>query len=250
MTTAGKRGGRCGRSIGSAAACSAWLACGLALAGPASAGSFKVNPVQINLPADRRAASLKMTNSDAAPVSIRVATFAWTQIDGRDVYAPTSNVIASPPIFTILPGHTQIVRIGLRDRSSSDAYRVILEEIPRDQPVEGQIQITLKLNLPLYVLPRGRAKADLAWTAWRDGAGDMIVEGRNRGSLHSQIVQLAADQGGRRQILSTQMGVVLPGNARQWKIGKQPQLAVGLPFLLRVKGPAGDSQSQIILERR
>lgn len=250
MTRAWKWGGRGGRSIGSAAAIAAWLACGLAVAGPASAGSFKVNPVQIHLPADRRAASLKMTNSDAAPVSIRVATFAWIQVDGRDVYSATNNVIASPPIFTIPPGKTQIVRVGLRDRGLSGAYRVILEEITRDQPVDGRIQITLKLNLPLYVLPRGRARSDLAWTAWRDAAGDIIVEGRNRGALHGQVVQLAADQSGRRHILSTEMGVVLPGSARQWKIGRRSELAMGLPFLLRVKGSAGDTQSQIILEQR
>lgn len=250
MTTAGKRGGRGGRSIGSAAAIAAWLACGLTLAAPALAGSFKVNPVQITLPADRQSTSLKITNSDSAPVSVRVATFAWSQADGRDVYSATNNVIASPPIFTIPPGKTQIVRIGLRERSGSRAYRVILEEIPREQPVEGQVQITLRLNLPLYVLPKGRAKADLSWRAWRDRAGDMIVEGRNRGSLHGQIIQLAADQGGRRHILSNQMGVVLPGSARQWKIGKQPGLTVGTPLLLKVKGSAGETQTQIVLETR
>ena len=250
MTTAGKRGGSGGRSIGSAAAIAAWLASGLTLAAPAQAGSFKVNPVQINLLADRQSASLKLTNSDSAPVSVRVATFAWTQVDGSDVYTPTNNVIASPPIFTIPPGQTQIVRIGVRNRAGPRAYRVILEEIPRDQPVKGQVQITLKLNLPLYVLPKGRANADLAWTAWRDRSGDMIVEGRNRGSLHGQIVELAADQGDRRHILSSQMGVVLPGSARQWKIGKRPDLAVGTPLMLRVKGSAGETQTQIVLERR
>ena len=250
MTTVGKRSGRSGRSIGSAAAIGAWVVAGQMLAAPASAGSFKVDPVQITLPADRQSASLKMTNSDAAPVSVRVATFAWTQVDGRDVYSPTGNVIASPPIFTIPAGKTQIVRVGLRNRAGAGAYRVILEEIPRDKPVQGQVQITLRLNLPLYALPKGGGKAELGWTAWRDAAGDLIVEGRNRGSRHAQIVQLAADQGGRQHIISTQMGVVLPGSARQWKIGKRSELALGAPFLLRAKGPAGESQSQVILERR
>lgn len=181
---------------------------------------------------------------------MRVTTLAWTQVDGRDVHTPTNNVIVSPPIFTIPPGKTQIVRIGLRDRRGARAYRVIFEEIPRERTVEGQIQITLRLNLPLYVLAKGRGKADLAWTAWRDGAGEIIVEGRNRGSLHGQVVELAADLGGRRHILSNQMGVVLPGSARQWKIGRRSELAMGNPFLLRVKGPAGETQSHIVLERR
>lgn len=47
--------------------------------GPALAGSFTVNPVNIDLPANRKAASLTVTNSGAAPVSVRIQTFAWTQ---------------------------------------------------------------------------------------------------------------------------------------------------------------------------
>ena len=92
-----------------AAACASWLISSLALAGPASAGSFTVNPVQLNLSADRQETSLKMTNRDSTPVSVRIATYAWTQLDGRDVYSPTNDVIVWPPIFTIPAGRTQLV---------------------------------------------------------------------------------------------------------------------------------------------
>ena len=108
----------------------------------------------------------------------------------------------------------------------------------------------MRLNLPLYVLAKGRTKPDVSWKAWRDPSGEMIVEGRNRGMLHSQILGLAADQGGQRHSLSDQMGVVLPGSARQWAVGKHPKFAAGAPLLLRVKGSAGETQAQIVLERR
>ena len=228
----------------------AWLGAGVALAAPASAGSFRVDPVKINLPADRKAASLRLTNSGSAPVSVRVLTHKWTQVDGRDVHTATSEVITSPPIFTMAAGQTQLVRIGLRDRAAAGAYRVILEEIPRDKPVKGQIQINLRLNLPLYVLPKGGGRAELSWKAWREPSGELFVEGRNHGSLHSQILALSADQGGRRHVLSSQMGVVLPGSARRWKVDKGSALAAGTPLLLRVKGSAGETQTQIMLERR
>ena len=247
--TAGKKRSLGVRSIGPVAAWS-WLILGATFAVPASAGSLKINPVHINLPADRQSVSLKMTNSDAAPVSVRVVTYGWTQVDGLDVYAATDNVIVSPPIFTIPAYQTQLVRIGLRNRGGPGAYRVIFEEIARDKPVDGQIQVTLRLNLPLYVLAKGPTKPDLSWKAWRDAAGEMVVEGRNRGSLHSQVVALAADQGGRRHSLSSQMGVVLPGSARQWAIGKRPEFPVGTPLLLTVKGSAGETQTQIVLEQR
>ena len=245
--TAGKKHRFGVRSIGSLACC--WLILGAAFAVPASAGSLKVNPVHINLPAGLQSVSLRMTNGDAQPVSVRVVTYAWTQAAGRDVYTATNNVILSPPIFTIPAGQTQLVRIGLRNRAASGAYRVIFEEIPRSQQVGGQIQINLRLDLPLYVLAKGRTRADVSWRAWRDASGEMIVEGRNRGLLHSQILGLDADQGGQRHSLSKQMGVLLPGSARQWSAGKHPEFPVGTPLLLRVKGSAGDTQTKIVLER-
>ena len=228
----------------------AWSIAAVASSVPAAAGSFKVNPVQINLPADRRAASLTISNSDAVPVSIRVLTFAWTQVDGADVYTPTNRVIVSPPIFTIPPGKTQLIRVGLVDRGGPGAYRVIFEEIPRDAPIEGQIQVTLRLNLPLFVLPKGRGKADLDWRAWTDPSGDLIVEGRNRGSLHRQIVGLAASHAGQAAIVSKEMGVVLPGSARRWNLGRPNGLVAGSPLTLALRSPAGETKSNVVLERR
>lgn len=218
-------------------------------AGPAAAGSFAVNPVQISLPADRRATSLTVTNSDTVPVSIRVAAYAWTRVDGSDVYSETGNVIASPPIFSIAPGKTQLIRIGLR-KPGAGAYRVIIEEIPSDAPAEGQIRVALRLNLPLYVTPKGGGKAELSWSAWRDRSGDLFVEARNRGAVHGQVVELSADRGGTTDILSKQMGVVLPGSARRWKVGKQPAIQAGLPLLLKVRSPTSETQTRILVEQR
>ena len=245
----GEKPRRSGRSIVSVAAFG-WLIGCAGMGGVASAGSFKVSPVQINLPVDARAVSLKMTNSDAAPVSVRVTTYAWSQAEGRDVYSPTNAVIVSPPIFTIPAGQTQLVRIGLRNKGGSNAYRVIFEEIPVQKPVGGQVQITVRLNLPLYVLPPGGGKPDLSWKAWRGKDGDMVLEGRNRGSLHGQVTRLSASHSGTSQLLSNDMGVVLPGSARQWKIGKRPDFAVGAPILLKVRSSAGETQTQIVVEQR
>lgn len=64
---------------------------------------------------------------------VQLEAMAWNKAQGQDIYTPTTDLIAAPPIFTVPPGGTQIVRIGLRrapDPQRELAYRVYFQEIP------------------------------------------------------------------------------------------------------------------------
>jgi len=223
---------------------------GLLGASSAAAGSFQVNPVHIALAPDRAATSLTVKNDDREAVSVRVHTYRWTQDQGEDVYSATSDVIASPPIFTIPAGGTQLIRLGLRTRTAGAAYRVVLEEIPRKELSSSGIKVALRLNLPFYILNSG-GKPDVRWTASRDNAGDVVIEAANRGSLHAQILEIdAIGPAGKETILSKTMGVVLPGSAKRWKIGRRPEFAIGAPLLLKIRGPSGVIQAKVVVEKR
>jgi fimbrial chaperone protein len=220
-----------------------------ALSGSAAASSFQVNPVNIILAPDRASASVSVTNTDKASVAVRVVPYKWTQEEGADVYAPTSNLIASPPIFVIQPGKTQLVRLGFAAREGK-AYRVILEEIPRPNP-GGAIQVALRLNLPLYLEPAKGGQADLAWSIYRDSAGETILEGRNAGNVHAQILGIEAqDPAGKRTILSKQMAVILPGSARHWKLGKRTDLGIGMSTTLWVRNSTRVITAKAVVEAR
>ncbi|HEX6376219.1 MAG TPA: fimbria/pilus periplasmic chaperone [Allosphingosinicella sp.] len=241
---------KCGRTLRAAVAL-ALLATGLSAGSPAAAGSFQVNPVNVAMKAGRKTAALTIKNSDAAPVAVRVSAYRWTQENGIDVYSPTEDMVASPPIFTIAPGATQLVRIGIKGRGSGGAYRILLEEIPRQRPDGAQIQVALRLNLPLYILSPGGGKPELSWSAWRDRAGDLFIGATNRGQVHAQVLEIAAaDRAAGEKILSQQMGVVLPGSARHWKIGRRSDFGVGSPMQLKVRNPAGEMQANIVVEQR
>lgn len=212
----------------------------------ARAGSFGVNPIYVTLAPDRASTELSISNTAAAPVAVRVTALRWTQRDGGDVYEETTDVIASPPIFTIAPGASQLVRIGLRSRTPGAAYRLILEEIPGPSEAGTTgIRTTLNLNLPFYVAAKGGLPA-LSWTAARDAAGVLTVEAHNSGTAHSQISGIEAQDARGAQIGSTNaMGVVLPGGARRWTLGT----GSGAATSLLVRGPAGVTRSTVLVER-
>lgn len=217
---------------------------------PALAGSFQVNPIQIVLQPGKTISSLTIRNVDRQPVSVRVLTYRWTQVAGDDVYTPSDDLIASPPIFTIAANAKQLVRVGLRRRTPGAAYRVILEEIPRPSK-DNVIQVALRLNLPMYVLTAAGAKPAVRWSASRDAAGEIAIEGRNDGAAHSQVTAIAvADPAGKRTALTTNMGVILPASMRRWNVGKHPRLAAGADLHLSIRSSSGEDRIMVKLAAR
>ena len=210
------------------------------LPGAAHASNFRVSPVTLTVPANRPIGSVTITNGDGAPVSIKVATYRWTQVDGKDVYTPTDDLIASPPIFTTPAGAVQLIRVGLRHKvTTAVAYRVVLQEIPA--AVTTGVAIAVNLNMPLYVVAGPAAKASVQWSARRTADATVLLEGRNSGDAPQQVLAIGrADPGaGTPAVLSSTMGVVLPASMRQWNIGKHADWTPGVPLRLTIRTATG-----------
>lgn len=223
-----------------------------AVQGRALAGSVQVDPISIELAHDRSSTSLTVRNRDSQPVSMRVRTYRWSQQNGEDVYQDSDDLIVSPPIFTIAPGRSQLIRIGPRTPSAGSAYRIVLEEIPAAMREGTGIRVALRINLPFYILPEGGGRAALSWSGWRDHDGNVFVEARNNGTRHSQVTTLASvDAAGAETVLSSRIAVVLPGGSRRWEAGPRPQFAAGATLELRARGAAGEiSRGHVVLEQR
>lgn len=192
------------------------------VAAPAHAGSFMATPVKLTLPAGVNSTSLALENTGAEPVLVQSEVMAWSQNEGKDVLTPSQDLVVSPPIFRVAPGATQTVRIGLLKRPPTQrevTYRLFLQEVPQPpKPGEQGVSIALRLGLPVFVLPPGGAKPQLAWSARPEGAGIRLMA-TNRGNGHVQALEgrlfsedgtLVADE-----VLSA---YVLPGQTRAWTL--------------------------------
>ena len=228
------------------------LACGASLlwapliAWPASAGTLQVNPVLLEVNASRRTAMVTLRNEESEPVTVRAYPLQWRQADGEDVYEETSAVIVSPPIFTIAPGATQLIRVGLRSPSGDRrAYRLIIEEVPDARPTNG-IRVALRLNLPLYSTITAGEPSALRWSAWQEGH-DWIVEAVNNGTGYVRLnPDLAQAATGVRAGGNVNFGTVLPGATRRWRIGAQPDVRDQARFrqIARTQGNVGAQASR------
>jgi len=230
-----------------AVACGATLLWTAVPVAPAFAGTLQVNPVLLEINSGRRTATVTIRNEEATPVTIRAYALDWRQAGGDEGYAETSAVIVSPPIFTVAPGATQLIRVGLRTPSGAPAaYRLIVEEVPGAEPGSG-IRVALRLNLPLYSSIAAGEFSALRWSAWREADGGWTLEAVNGGRGYVRIDPAVAQRAiGLRIPDHVNLGTVLPGAERRWHIGAQIDVSDTARFraITRAQGH-GEAQASL-----
>lgn len=213
---------------------------GLLFSLAAFAADLAVSPVRITLGPGHDRHAVSVANQGRQPVSVQAETVLWTQEDGSDRYRPTDELVVNPGLFTIAPGQTQILRLGLRtpaDGSRETAYRLLLREIPAPAPVpsaspEGagqapQLQVLLQMRLPVYVMP-ARPKREARWHGQRRRDGSIVVQASNTGNVHMVVTNLAlasATDAKAEALARLQTSTpVFPGQSREWRLAPERPL--------------------------
>jgi len=190
---------------------------------PARAASLQVSPVSLSLTAKQNADGLWLFNSGNAPLQAQVRVFRWTQAKGGDVLAPTTELVASPPMITVEPGRRQIIRI-VRVNSASpppaveQTFRLLVDEIPAlDAP---GVQFALRYSIPVFIL--GAAKASAAALDWKieHRGKDVVLHVVNTGGGYAKITNVGfTPTNGKKLVLSKGLyGYVLAKNSRDWQL--------------------------------
>lgn len=163
----------------------------------ASAGSFNINPVRIQLSSSVTTEVLRVTNSGNTDVTVQLQPMQWSQQDGEDQLKATRDLIATPQIFNMKAGASQIVRIGLAkkiDPSTEGAFRLILEEIPPPpEPGFQGLRLALRISLPVFVRPAVKADPSLEVRIAQPSpasAEQIHLELTNTGRTHVQLLNL------------------------------------------------------------
>ena len=164
----------------------ALLACSLARA----SSDYSITPLGIELDRNARSAVVTLANTGDEPIDFQVSAMEWTQdADARDAYAPTSELVFFPRIFTLKPGENRVIRIGAQSMPAATerTYRLFVEPIPkrREEPLPpgANISVTLRFALPVFVKPPlPHAAGDIDALAMRQGQASLVV--RNTGNEH------------------------------------------------------------------
>ncbi len=182
--------------------------------------ALTVMPVHVQMAPGQKAATLSVTNAGTAETSIQIRAFGWTQPNGNDQLTATDAIVASPPIATIPPGATQIVRLVLRRASDAreDAYRILLDQIP--PPAEqGTVHVVLRISIPIFAQPKTRAVSHLNFHLERSAQQEFLTA-TNDGVTHEVLHGLELGTNDGQTLVTTFSGsqYVLAGATRRWLI--------------------------------
>jgi fimbrial chaperone protein len=214
----------------------------------ADAQALSVLPVNIFFSPGQKATSLTVTNRGKSETSIQIRVFAWNQPDGDDHLTASGEVVASPPLATLAPGATQVVRLILRQspQGNEATYRILLDQIP--PPSEpGVVRMVLRLSIPIFAQPAVRAFADVQFHLERD-AGQIYLVGFNAGNLHESIrdIELSTSDGHKLKEDSNTSPYILSGTTRRWHIATQDLLPLSIETLqLTAHSNAGAMNEQV-----
>ena len=196
-----------------------------------------VSPVRVDLSDDHNKDVIHLTNQEDTTKSFQVEMVAWSQTEQRsEVYSPTDEILAVPPLFSLQPGEEQIVRVGMMtdaDPSVERSYRMFITELaaPQEEEVPSTgVNMRLRLGIPIFVAPPTLPHAKLDYFDFKHVGDQLFMHMRNRGNTHVRISEIQYLAPGTEEpefapvviyILAGQTGyvpIVLPDDRREGKV--------------------------------
>ena len=190
--------------------------------GAADAGTLRVSPVKVTLPADGRTEVIHLRNPDARSTLVQVQAVEWTDYTNLDKAARADEILAIPPIFELGPNSEQVIRLAFRNPSEATtekAYRLLITEVPEELE-NGGVAFAVRLNMPLFVTPRGAAP-DPIWRFQRSQSGEAQLILANHGNAHLMVKSLTLRGAGDDKTLfeTDQFAYALAGTEQRWSLG-------------------------------
>jgi fimbrial chaperone protein len=185
----------------------------------ASAQAITISPVHLFMSVKKPIISLTVINDSAKVMTFQTKAVTWSQVNGKDVYSETNDLMITPPIVSIQANSTQVFRLAMFSDSShlvESSYRVILEDITAEL-VSAENGVSFKFNhsLPLMYAPI-TPNDSVLWTRCESNVvGKSCLRMDNQGNQHAKLVRFNAVSA-TAQAPYEGAKTVLAGSSAQW----------------------------------
>jgi fimbrial chaperone protein len=217
--------------------------------GRISAG-IGVTPTNVLLAPGQDAAALRVTNHGDRKISFQIRGYSWRQsgAEGEDVLDPTADLVSSPPIATIQPGATQVVRLVLRHSGgpAEKTYRIIFDQLPSASPSE-EVHVLIRLSIPVFAQPEAKVAPLVHWRITNE-AGQAWLSAVNQGNRHLTVhdMMIQDEAGHVLQLDIRSPPHILAGASRRWRIVTNAPLARDKAVRLTAGADLGTIDERIV----
>jgi P pilus assembly chaperone PapD len=147
-------------------------------------GSIDVVPSVIKLAGHQSGSSTQIRNSMSAEASFEIKVVEEIGVGADMQRVPSSDLVVSPPIFTVKAGERQTVRFSLKRPNNSLSevrYRLVVEQLPGPAAAdEPGLRMLMNLLIPVFVAPSvehvSLAKATVAGGYSLKNTGNVTVQ--------------------------------------------------------------------------
>lgn len=204
----------------------------------AIAASLQVSPTSIFIAAERNAGGLTLSNSGSQPLYAQARVFLWRQVDGEEVFEPTTDVAISPPMLELPPGEEQLIRVIRLTPPPTEvegSYRLIVDELPVGTAADDSgLRFVLRYSIPIFLSPLSPASPVLHTRLVRE-SGETFLEVGNDGNGHAQLADLSLVTAADRRVIAPGLsGYVLAGQRRRWLLPADMDLNSDGDFKARI----------------
>lgn len=211
---------------------------------PAGAASLEVAPVTLEIAAPGAAATLTFRNAGPKPIDAQIRVFRWQQVNGEEKLEPTDDVVASPPVTSLAPNASyvvRLVRVTKQPVSGEESYRLLVDELPdAARQRNGAINLLLRYSIPVFFFEADAAEPNLRWS-FEQRSGRTYLTAVNEGDRHVRVSSLKLRNGDQTISFGSGLtGYVLGRSKMGWAVpSKNFRVGAGNPVVIAAEGNHG-----------
>lgn len=224
-----------------------------ALASWAQAGSLRVAPVLLDVPAPGATTMLTLRNDGDRPIHVQIRAFSWTGTQGEPVLEPTNNVVVSPPAATLSPGTeyvVRIIRLTKQPNAGEESYRILVDELPEAGGAgSNTVRFVLRYSIPVFFSTASAPTANVTWSLQTKGSA-VILTASNSGGRRLRIANLKlVDRTGAIALQRPGLvGYVLRQSSVAWTFPAGAQIAGRGPLKLQAESETGAVNAAVAVQ--
>lgn len=181
-----------------------------------------VEPVNLFMLSPAKMQKFFVTNYDNEAVILQINVYDWEQNNGVDHYVETKNIAVNPPVVTILPHKTAMIRLGLLNNivqfDKEYSYKIKIREIPLRNEKNTGVKIITELNLPLFVTNSNKTE-EWNWEIQYVNKKQPILIFNNCGNVHAKFNKLQLFDEKNHVLWETNMlTYVLANKSKNWTV--------------------------------